>query len=177
MKSNILIGLLYLFSVNVFANEKLEFTPEEYKKAMDEEFAKRMKKVGRKRLIGFSNELLKKEEELLKKEESLKKREEQLKINEADLQKKYAEFNVEQKNFLACLDKEDKKVERRVQHMVDVVSGMKPQTAANLLSQQDPSLSVKILGMLEAVKVSKIFNLMEKEVSAKLQKQYMTLKK
>ena len=61
--------------------------------------------------------------------------------------------------------------------MVSVVSGMKPQTAANLLSQQDPSISVKILGMLDAVQVAKIFNLMEKEVSAKLQKQYMTLKK
>ena len=61
--------------------------------------------------------------------------------------------------------------------MVDVVSGMKPQTAADLLSQQDPSLAVKIMGELDAVKVAKIFNLMKKEISAKLQKQYMTLKK
>ncbi len=177
MKASILLLLLAFLSFSAISQEKLQFTPSEFKKALDEDFAKRMKKVGRSKLIDFSNELLKKEEELANKEEALKKREEQLKVNEGELKKRYEEFNNEQKNFLSCLDKEDQKVQRRVQHMVDVVSGMKPQTAANLLSQQDPSLSIKILGMLEATKVSKIFNLMDKEISAKLQKQYMTLKK
>lgn len=173
--------VILIFSLSVAAEEskkkQLKYTEEEFNKAVQNEFEKRMKKIGRSNLIDFSNELLKKEEMLLNKENSLKKREEQLSVNEQELKKRFEEFNSEQKKFLTCLDNEDKKVERRLRHMVDVVSGMKPQTAANLLSQQDPSLSVKILGELDATKVAKIFNLMDKEISAKLQKQYMTLKK
>lgn len=177
----IYVVLILLLSLTVFGQENkdkdLKYSEEDFQKAVQDEFEKRMKKVGRSNLIEFSNELLKKEEALLEKEKLLSKREEQLKLNEKELKNRFAEFNKEQKNFLACLDKEDKKVERRLRHMVDVVSGMKPQTAADLLSQQDPSLAVKIMGELDAVKVAKIFNLMKKEISAKLQKQYMTLKK
>jgi flagellar motility protein MotE (MotC chaperone) len=61
--------------------------------------------------------------------------------------------------------------------MVEVISGMKPQSAADVLAVQDPDLSVRILGQLEAQKASKIFNLMDKEVSARLQKQFLQMKK
>jgi flagellar motility protein MotE (MotC chaperone) len=61
--------------------------------------------------------------------------------------------------------------------MVDVVSGMRPQNAADILSVQDVEIAVKILGKLEPTKVSKIFNSMDKEISARLQKQYMNMKK
>ncbi len=156
----IYVVLILLLSLTVFGQENkdkdLKYSEEDFQKAVQDEFEKRA---------------------LLEKEKLLSKREEQLKLNEKELKNRFAEFNKEQKNFLACLDKEDKKVERRLRHMVDVVSGMKPQTAADLLSQQDPSLAVKIMGELDAVKVAKIFNLMKKEISAKLQKQYMTLKK
>ncbi len=181
MKTLSLFILMFLTIASYAQDEKskenLKYSEADFEKAVQDEFVKRMKKVGRSNLIDFSNELLKKEETLLQKENSLKKKEEQLALNESELKKRFEEFNKEQQNFLTCLDNEDKKVERRLRHMVDVVSGMKPQTAANLLSQQDPSLSVKILGELDATKVSKIFNLMDKEISAKLQKQFMTLKK
>lgn len=159
------------------AGEKREYTKEEFEKAVFEELDKRMKKTGRTKLLDFSKELLQKEQDLISKEEELKKKEEQLKIAEEDLKKRYVDFKASQENFLACIDKDDQDQKNRITHMVNVVSSMRPQTAADLLSQQDPSLSVKILGMLDAVKVSKIFNLMDKEISARLQKQYMTMKK
>ena len=61
--------------------------------------------------------------------------------------------------------------------MVEVISGMKPQNAADVLAIQDPELSVRILSLLESQKTSKIFNLMDKEVSARLQKQFLQMKK
>lgn len=184
MKKIILLFSLILISSNIKAQDKkpnkdgkYEYSKSEFDEAVYKELDKKMKKIGRFRLLDFAKELLKKEEALEVREKEITKREEQIKVNEEELKKKIVEFKITQQNFLACLDKEDKEVDRRVSHMVDVVSGMRPQTAANLLSQQDPSISVKIMGMLDPTKVAKIFNLMEKEVSAKLQKQYMTLKK
>lgn len=184
MKNLALLICLIFISQTVSAQDmkpnkdgKYEFTKDEFKTAVYSELDKKMKKIGRSRLLDFAKELLKKEEALAAREKVIVKREEQVKVNEEELKKKFVEFKITQENFLSCLDKEDKEVDRRISHMVDVVSGMRPQTAANLLSQQDPSISVKIMGLLPPTKVSKIFNLMDKEVSSKLQKQYMTLKK
>ena len=68
------------------------------------------------------------------------------------------------------MDKNQRKRESRVDHLVQVVSGMKPQTAADMLSVQESSLTVEIISMLDPTKISKIFNLMDKEISARLQK-------
>ena len=54
---------------------------------------------------------------------------------------------------------------------------MRAAKAAEILSVQESDLTVQILGKLPPEKVSKIFNLMEKEVSARLQKQFMSMKK
>lgn len=158
-------------------NGKYEYSKKEFNDAVYAELAKKMKKIGRSRLLDFGKELLQKEESLDARDLVIKRKEEQIGFNEEELKQKIIEFKLTQESFLSCLDKEDKEVNKRIGHMVDVVSGMRPQTAANLLSQQDPSISVKIMGMLDPTKVSKIFNLMDKEISAKLQKQYMTLKK
>ena len=50
-------------------------------------------------------------------------------------------------------------------------------SAADILAIQDPDLSVRILAELDSTKMSKIFNLMDKEVSARLQKQFLQMKK
>ena len=65
----------------------------------------------------------------------------------------------------------------RVQQLVEVISNMKPQRAADLLSVQDPDISVRIFEKTNPTKASKIFNLMDKEVSARLQKQYLNMQK
>ena len=61
--------------------------------------------------------------------------------------------------------------------MVDVISAMRPQNAADVLSVQDADISVQILEKLDPTKISKIFNSMDKEISARLQKQFMNMKK
>jgi len=58
-----------------------------------------------------------------------------------------------------------------------MISNMKPDKAASVLSVQDSEIAVQILQMIDPKKASKIFNFMDKEVSAKLQKQYLQMKK
>lgn len=177
MKKLIFILIILTGTSSSFAEDKKIYTQAEFEKAVSEELAKSMKKIGRTKLLDFSKELLDKEKALEEKEATLKKQADQLVLGEEELKKKFVEFKATQENFLACIDKDDQDQKNRITHMVNVVSSMKPQTASDLLSQQDPSLSVKILGLLDAAKVSKIFNLMDKEISAKLQKQYLTMKK
>lgn len=179
------LGLIsfYVYAANTPAKTaapaaaKREYTEEEFKKAVMEEVSKTMKKAGSANLVDFSKELLEKEEGIKVKELALKKQEEQLANNIADFKKSIAEFQASQKKFLGCVDDKNEKTEKRVSQMVEVISGMKPQTAADVLTVQDPDLSVRILSELEASKASKIFNLMDKEVSARLQKQFLQMKK
>lgn len=159
------------------ASPKREYTEEEFKAAVSEEASKLMKKAGSAHLVDFSKELLEKEESMKVKELTLKKEQEQLAMNQADFKKKLVEFQDSQKKFLGCVDEKNEKASKRVSQMVEVISGMKPQNAADVLAVQDPDLSVKILGELESTKASKIFNLMDKEVSARLQKQFLQMKK
>lgn len=189
MKKLILNILLLSLTTQAFAAKKpvapavvaggtnRTYTEEEFKKAVEAEAEKMMKKAGSGHLIDFSKELLEKEEAIKVKELNVQKEQEQLKLNMHDFQKKVVEFQESQKKFLGCIDAQNEKVGKRISQMVEVISLMKPQNAADILSVQDPDLSVQILGQLEAPKASKIFNLMDKEVSAKLQKQFLQMKK
>lgn len=189
MKKFMLTAIIFLNLSDVFAVAaktaapaaanvaKRTYTEEEFKKAVLEEAEKIMKKVGSGHLVDFSKELLQKEEAIKVKEFNVQKESEQLKMNMNDFQKRVVEFQESQKKFLGCVDSQNDKVEKRVMQMVEVISGMKPQSAADVLSVQDPDLSVRILAQLEAQKASKIFNLMDKEVSARLQKQFLQMKK
>lgn len=159
------------------APEKRTYTEDEFKKAVMTEAEKLLKKAGSGHLVDFAKELLEKEEANKVKELNVQKEQEQLKLNMNDFQKKVVEFQDSQKKFLGCIDSQNEKVEKRVTQMVEVIAGMKPQSAADVLSVQDPDLSVRILGQLEAQKASKIFNLMDKEISARLQKQFLQMKK
>lgn len=153
------------------------YSEEEFNKAVLLEAEKLMKKAGSSHLVDFSKELLEKEETLKVKELNVQKELEQLNQSKTDFQKKIAEFDESQKKFLGCIESQNDKVDKRISQMVEVISGMKPQSAADVLAVQDPDLSVRILGQLEAQKASKIFNLMDKEVSARLQKQFLQMKK
>lgn len=156
---------------------KREYTEDEFKAAVLEEATKLMKKAGSAHLVDFSKELLEKEEGIKVKELAVKKEQEELAMNQADFKKKLVEFQDSQKKFLGCVDEKSAQADKRVSQMVDVISGMKPQNAADVLTVQDPDLSVRILSQLDSTKASKIFNLMDKEVSARLQKQFLQMKK
>lgn len=156
---------------------KRVYTEEEFKAAVLEEAAKMMKKAGSAHLVDFSKELMEKEEAIKVKELTVKKQEEELGMSKEDFKKKLVEFQDSQKKFLGCVDEKSAKADKRVTQMVEVISGMKPQNAADVLTVQDPDLSVRILSELDSAKTSKIFNLMDKEVSARLQKQFLQMKK
>ncbi len=153
------------------------YTEDEFKKAVDTAVDAKIRRVNGSQMVDFSKELLSREETIKVKELEVKKQDEQLKMNIADFEKRVKEFQDTQKKFIGCIDEQEQKSQKRVTQMVDVISGMRPQSAANLLSVQESDIAVKILGQLDPVKVSKIFNLMDKEISAKLQKQFMTMKK
>jgi flagellar motility protein MotE (MotC chaperone) len=182
--SLLLICTTQAFSANAPAKavvpagpEKRTYTEEEFKKAVMIEAEKIMKKAGSGHLVDFSKELLDKEDAIKIKELNIQKEQEQLKLNINGFQKKVVEFQESQKKFLGCIDSQNDMASKRITQMVEVIAGMKPQSAADVLSVQDPDLSVRILGQLEAQKASKIFNLMDKEVSARLQKQFLQMKK
>lgn len=156
---------------------KLTMTKDELDKRIHEKVQKYLQRMGRTQIVDFANELLKKEKAIEKREQDIKKREEQLLLSMKEFEKKIEDFHTKQQKILGCIDEKDKQVDSRVRHLVDIVGGMRPQQAANILSVQDADITVRILGKLPAEKVAKIFNLMDKEISARLQKQYMTMKK
>lgn len=159
------------------AGDKKSYTYEEYRAAIDKAVEASLINLGSERIVDFSKELLERDEQLKVRELELDKERESMTMTEMQLGKKMKEFAARQQKFLACIDNIDKKQNDRVTHMVDVIGGMKPAQAAKVLSVQEAGISIKILGLLEPVKVSKIFNLMEKEISARLQKQYMSMEK
>jgi len=176
----ILFTCLSVFPFNSFSTEKQDekkYTKKEFKDAVVKEVERQLTRLGKIKIVGLSKELMKKEDDIKLNALEVQKKEEQLKINILEFEKKIKELQEKQSKFIGCLDGIENKVQKRVNHMVNVIAGMKPQTAANLLSVQESEISVKILGYLEPVKVSKIFNLMDKEISARLQKQYMSMKK
>ena len=163
--------LSFLFSYTSFSKEGL--SPDQ----VNQEVIKLYKKINQKNISTFAQELMKKKKNLDEQEEEIKRQSTLLKKNEDDLNKKILEFEKRQKKLIGCVDENEKKRLSRVNHLVEIVSNMKPAKSAELLSVQEGDLSVEIISRLPAAKVSKIFNLMEKEVSARLQKSYMNMKK
>lgn len=153
------------------------YTEKEFLNAVEKEVENRLNRYKPKNIVNISKEYMKKERGLDLREAELAKREEALRASEKDLAKKIKELNDRGSKLLGCLDDNDKNETKRINHMVDVISGMRPQNAADVLSVQDVEISVKILGNLPPAKVSKIFNSMNKEISARLQKQYLNMKK
>ena len=142
-----------------------------------EEVAKQLKKWSTHKGAFFTKELLDREKKIQLKELELKKQKEQFQKNQQEFEKKLQAFLKEQSKLIGCLDRSKKDAGKRIHHMVSVISNMRPQAAADVLGIQDMDISVRILGLLDAKKVSRIFNVMDKEKSARLQKQYMTMKK
>ena len=156
---------------------KGSYTEAEFLDAVNKEAKVRLEKYSSQNMVELTREIMKKERALELEKQQLKERAAELDAIEGDIKKRIADFQDQQKKLLGCLDQNDQKQSARVNHMVEVVSGMRPATAADVLSVQDVDIAVRILGKLEAIKVSKIFNSMDKEISARLQKQFMNMKK
>ena len=157
-------------------SDKRVYSEKEFEQAVIEEAAKRLKRVQVSNLSSFSRDLLKKESELNRQEKALRELEQQLAISTKDFINRVKKFESKQQKFLGCLNENEKDKGERVSRLVKVIAGMKARKAAELLSIQDSELAVQILSNLDPAKTSKIFNLMEKEISARLQKQYLVMK-
>lgn len=150
---------------------------EDFDKKVKAEVERQVKMIKKKSIAQLTTELLEKERQIRKKEKILTMREEQIALGEKSLMKRIEEFEQQKSKILGCLDEHVKGQDLRVNQMVKVVSNMKPQKAADLLSEQESAISIQILEKIDPVKASKIFNLMDKEVSARLQKQYLNMQK
>ena len=165
-----------ILSSSIVAEKKL-YTEDEVNKIINSKVLEKLKMVSEKNVVRFSKSLLRKEEKLKSLEIKIKKEREELKIHSTELGDKIARFIEKQKKFIGCMNSVEKGKKKRIGHLVEIIAGMKPAMAASVLSVQDPDITVKILSELPAAKMSKIFNSMDKEISARLQKQYMNMKK
>lgn len=150
---------------------------EVFKKELHKALLKEVERVKTTSVVDLTKELLEKEEKIRLSEGDLTKRENQLKNSEEHFTSRIREFEKTQQAILGCLDENKKNEQARIGKMVKVLSNMKPDKAAELLSAQDSTISVKLLATLDPMKASKIFNKMDKETSARLQKQYLDMKK
>lgn len=153
------------------------YTEEEFVEKVTQEVKRKIDEVKNKSVSELTKELLEKEEKLKLKELELQKQQDSFRVSEKEIARRYAELFEKQKSFIGCVEKNQEDAKARIGQVVEMVSNMKPQKAAEVLSVQDSEIAVKILQMIDAKKASKIFNFMEKEVSAKLQKQYLLMKK
>jgi flagellar motility protein MotE (MotC chaperone) len=153
------------------------YTEEDFVKKVSEEVRKKVDDVKNKSVAELTKEILEKEEKLKLRELDLLKQQDSLRVSEGEIAKRYAELSEKQKDFLGCVERNEDESKARIGQLVEMVSNMKPQKASEVLSVQDPEIAVKILQLIDAKRASKIFNFMDKDVSAKLQKQYLLMKK
>ena len=170
----LLLGTSFLYAQD--SNKKNSKVDEkEINRVVEERLNSILKKISTKKMTEFSLSLLEKEKELERERKDLELKKIELSKLEKEVLKKVEEISKRQSKIIGCLDKNQRKRESRVDHLVQVVSGMKPQTAADMLAVQDSTLTVEIISRLDPTKVSKIFNLMDKEISARLQKEYLNM--
>lgn len=176
MKSLIVILILIISIIfPVIAEDEKKFTQKEVDEKVRKEVERQINLIKKKSITQLTKELLEKESHLNDRAAALDKREEQIKMSEKSLLTRIDDFEKQKAKIIGCVDDHKNKEMLRIKQLVEVVSGMKPNKAAELLSVQDATISVKLLEKIDPVKASKIFNLMDKEVSARLQKQYLNM--
>lgn len=159
------------------ADGKKIYSEEEYVKKVFAEVKKKVDSIKLKSVSDLTRELLDKEEQLKLREIELQKHQDSIKVSEGDITRRYSELAHKQKSFIGCVERNNEEGKARIGQLVDMVSNMKPQKAADVLSVQDSDVAVQILQLIDPKKASKIFNFMDKDTSAKLQKQYLQMKK
>lgn len=154
-----------------------EFDQDAFDRAVEEQVRLKLTRTGQENLVELTQELIQKENQIGLSKLELKKKSEELESSIRDFEKRVADFRTEQERFIGCVEDKEQEVSNRVGHMVNVVSGMRPQNAAEVLSVQDADIAVQILERLNPDNVARIFNQMDKEVSARLQKQFLNMQK
>ncbi len=105
-------------------------------------------------------------------ERDLEERAKGLEIQEKVLREKLKRMEELNRKMAERLDSFKKDHEQRVAKLVAVVEGMRPQSAADYVSNLDADLAVEILARIQTAKASKILNLVDKKIGAKLTEMY-----
>lgn len=105
-------------------------------------------------------------------ERDLEERAKGLEIQEKVLREKLKRMEELNRKMAERLDSFKKDHEQRVTKLVAVVEGMRPQSAADYVSNLDADLAVEILSRIQTAKASKILNLVDKKIGAKLTEMY-----
>ncbi len=105
-------------------------------------------------------------------EKQLAEKARDLEIQEKLLKEKLKKMEELNKKMADRLDVFKKEHEGKITKLVTVVEGMKPEAAARYVETLDPALAVEILTRIKETKASKILNLVDKKVSAKLTELY-----
>ncbi|HEY8278959.1 MAG TPA: hypothetical protein VIH99_05005 [Bdellovibrionota bacterium] len=118
-------------------------------------------------------------QELEERKTALDSREKQLdergrdyEIQEKLLKEKLRKMEDLNKRMAERLDSFKKDHEQRIAKLVTVVEGMKPEMAARYVENLDANLAVEILARIKEQKASKILNLVDKKMGAKLTELY-----
>lgn len=171
-----IVIFLAFFSFSSMSQEKKIYSKADFEKKLRSEIERVINRIQTKNFSKLSLELLDKENKLELEKADIQMRLEQLKLAEKEFALKLINLEKAQKKLLGCADENVKKNNLRAARIVKIMDGMKPIKAAEVLSIQESDIAVKILEMLDPAKSSKIFNLMNKEISARLQKEYLHMK-
>ncbi len=163
--------LILLISFSSLA-EKI-YTQEEF----DQRLSQEIEKIKKTSVVELTENLMQKQRELEQKEIKIRAMQDELQHSQKDLENRIAEFDKEQEEFLGCIVRNKDEINSRVKRLVEVISNMSAGKAADLISVQDPAVTLQLLPLLDTTKAAKIFNAMDKEKSAELQKLYIDMKK
>lgn len=105
-------------------------------------------------------------------EKQLSERAHDLELQEKLLRDKLKKMEDLNRKMADRLDVFKKDHEERVEKLKTVVEGMKPDAAARYMEALDPELAVEILARINVTKASKILNLVDKKMGARLTELY-----
>lgn len=105
-------------------------------------------------------------------EQQMNERTRDLELQEKILKEKLKKMEDLNKRMADRLDKFKKDHDDRIAKLVTVVEGMKPEAAARYVEALEPELAVEILARIKETKASKILNLADKKMGAKLTELY-----
>jgi flagellar motility protein MotE (MotC chaperone) len=126
--------------------------------------------------VALSLEAIKELEErraaLDNREKQLNERARDLELQEKILKEKLKKMEELNRKMAERLDVFKKEHEAKLTKLVTVVEGMRPEAAARYVENLDPDLAVEILARMKEQRASKILNLVDKKMGARLTELY-----
>lgn len=117
-------------------------------------------------------EFLELQEKVKTKEKELEERERALEIQEKIIREKLGRIEKLNKAMSKRLDEYKEESNQNVDKLVKIIEGMKPVEAARFVENIDPGLAVNIFDKISVQRASKILNMIDKRVSARLTEKY-----